>query len=218
MFELFDECGFACTNFKMLCSGDGGVGRSGKPLCYKSTPIHRIVPGFVFQGGDITHFDGRGGESLFNFGKEFEDEIRAEFKHAGPGYLAMANSGPNTNKSQFYVTFVKTEWLDGNATVFGRLVEGHWMLKEIEACGNPNGDGSVINRVAICDSGIYDPVKEAEKLAIEQARLASLPKIFDDQNGVPDPYDPDQAFARSMYREPSNTLKPLPLESFEKKF
>lgn len=172
----------------------------------------------MFQGGDITHFDGRGGESVIGTGDAFEDELRDDLKHAGPGYLAMANSGPNTNKSQFYVTFVKTEWLDGKATVFGRLVEGHWMLKEIEQCGNPNGDGTLITKVSICDSGIYDPVKEAEKLAIEQERLARMPKIFDDQNGIPDPYDPDQAFARSMYREPANTRKPMPLESFEKKF
>ena len=92
MFELFDECPYTCANFKMLCSGDGGVGRSGKPLCYKSTPIHRVVPGFMFQGGDITHFDGRGGESVIGTGDAFEDELRDDLKHAGPGYLAMANS------------------------------------------------------------------------------------------------------------------------------
>jgi len=128
----------------------------------------------------------------------------------------MANSGPDTNKSQFYITFVKTEWLDGKNTVFGKCIEGDWMLKEIEACGSESGDPKT--KVSICDSGIFDAVKEYEKELAERQRLANMPQIFDDQNGIPDPMDPDQALARSMYREPKGLKKPLPLESFEKKF
>lgn len=214
VFELFAEAPLAAHNFKALCTGELGIGRAGKMLCFKGSRIHRILPDFMFQGGDVTHFDGRGGESSFQGGAAFDDELDESVTHRGPGYLCMANSGPNTNKSQFYVTFVKTEWLDGKDVVFGRAIQGHWMLKEIEKCGSE--DGTVMTKVTICDCGIYDPVKEALKEKIEAEKRAKLPKMFDDQLGIPDPYDPEQKLARSMYKKPRGLKEPLPLDTFEK--
>lgn len=126
-------------NFLHLCICDKGTGKMGKELCYKTSTFHRIIPGFMIQGGDFTMGNGMGGESIY--GEKFEDE-NFKIRHTGPGLLSMANAGPNTNGSQFFITTAKTEWLDGKHVVFGRVMSGMRIVREIEAVGSQSGTPS----------------------------------------------------------------------------
>lgn len=136
-------------NFRALCTGELGKGASGKSLHYKGTPFHRIIPGFMIQGGDIVYRDGRGNESIY--GGTFRDE-NFKIKHSHAGMVAMVNSGPDSNGSQFFITTVKAYWLDGEHVVFGKVIEGMDNVYAIEG-GAGTYSGKPRKKVVISDSG-----------------------------------------------------------------
>lgn len=139
-------------NFRALCTGEKGVGKSGKPLHYKGSVFHRIITGFMCQGGDFTRGNGTGGESIY--GEKFEDEWydnELYVTHNTPGMLSMANSGKHTNGSQFFITTARCKWLDCKHVVFGQVEDGYDIVKKIEALGSASGSSS--KKVIIADCG-----------------------------------------------------------------
>merc|ERR1711953_1018393 len=134
-------------NFKQLCTGENGYGYEG--ICF-----HRIVPGFMLQGGDFRWQNGKGGHCIYTKEEgarngKFRDE-NFELKHTGPGILSMANRGPDTNGSQFFICTAKTPWLDGKHVVFGQVTEGMDVVKKMEAVGLPNGAVKHVVKIERC--------------------------------------------------------------------
>jgi len=171
IFKLYwDIAPLACENFATLCANGGNsldigdsskkikpapVGESGKELTYRNSTIHRVVKGFIFQGGDFVFGNGSGGESIYS-GKKFKDERAGiGLKHDRAGILSMGNSGKNSNTSQFFVTFDEAPQCDGKHVVFGEVVSGMEVITAVESLAASGGGPSA--PIKITDCGAYTP-------------------------------------------------------------
>jgi cyclophilin family peptidyl-prolyl cis-trans isomerase len=148
-FELYNDiCPITCENFRCLCTGEKGNGpTTGLPMHFKGTEFHRVISGFMAQGGDFARDHGQKSESIY--GGRFADE-NFTVKHTKPGQLSMANAGPDTNGAQFFLTFVGCDWLDGKHCVFGECVEGLEMLGPLEKLGSSTGKTKAEVRIMDC--------------------------------------------------------------------
>lgn len=169
-----DDLPRTAANFAALALGAFTSATSGRALAYKGSAFHRVIPDFMVQGGDFTAHNGTGGESIY--GPSFDDEA-FPYKHDARGLLSMANAGPNTNGSQFFVTTVLTPWLDGKHVVFGRVTSGMKVVDAISAVKRLPGDRPAVP-VVIAACGLVGEMSDALKRAIPEALRAQQPALF----------------------------------------
>ncbi|TBU57916.1 peptidyl-prolyl cis-trans isomerase [Dichomitus squalens] len=174
-------------NFRALCTGEKGVGKAGKPLHYKGCTFHRVIKGFMIQGGDFTAGNGTGGESIY--GEKFEDE-KFEVKHTKRFLLSMANAGPNTNGSQFFITCNPTPHLDGKHVVFGEVVRGKSVVRAVENTETSSGDVPV-EPCVIVDCGQLSPDDPSRSQPV-----AADGDVYEDYPEDQDPIDGEDVAAK----------------------
>ncbi|CAL4099987.1 unnamed protein product, partial [Meganyctiphanes norvegica] len=192
--ELYaDKCPKTAENFRALCTGEKGIGKSGKPLHFKGSIFHRIIENFMIQGGDFTNFDGTGGESIY--GEKFEDE-NFDIKHTGEGIMSMANAGPNTNGSQFFICCTDCPHLDKKHVVFGRVVKGMMIVKILEVV--EKDEEKPTDRCEVIDCGeikpgeslgitdndetadVYPQFPDDADISFDDAKIEEVMKVFAD--------------------------------------
>lgn len=207
VFELYNDIvPKTAENFRALVTGEKGLASDGTtPLCYKGSKFHRVIKDFMIQGGDFTRGDGTGGESIY--GEKFEDE-NFELKHDKPFLLSMANAGPGTNGSQFFVTTVKTPHLDGKHVVFGKLISGKATIRSVEHTKTGEADRPVED-VVIADCG---ELKEDYVLLSPQPPNDGTGDVYAEyleDNDVVDIENPEQVLAAISH------LKEIGTEQFK---
>lgn len=182
VFELFnDVVPKTAENFRALCTGEKGVSeKSGKPLHYKGSIFHRVIKDFMCQGGDFTHGSGIGGESIY--GEKFEDE-NFQLTHDKPFLLSMANAGPGTNGSQFFITTVPTPHLNGKHVVFGQVIQGKSIVRQLERC-EKGSDDRPVQEWTISDCGELDPWYQPEASGVDDGTGDIYEEVLADNDSI----------------------------------
>jgi len=188
-------------NFRALCTGEKGVGACHKPLHYKGSLFHRVIKDFMIQGGDFERENGMGGESIYGF--KFEDENFQE-KHAHPFLLSMANSGPNTNGSQFFITCKDASHLDGKHVVFGRVIKGEDVVRCVESL--PTSENRPLENAVIADCGELAPDAPDGVVEDPQDPYPDYPQDYPRRHPDPNP---------SSYLEAAKVIRALGNEYFK---